>query len=208
MITKRGSLAALLLLATAAPSATVLADDVQYYNDAATGVTYRQTTQTVRRPITETHLEQRDSIVYRPRVTTELRDTPQSTPLVITEYHWTPVYRRSWNVFAPPYLTYEWLPQTHLETRTDIVKTACTRSELVPEKVTQQVPVTTQSYVEDKIVSHVAVGRSPGAGANVAAQNTAPVDQNGVSIGGISKMDSDPPRGGTAWRPGVNTLQR
>ena len=174
----------------------------------ATAARIPLTAQTVNRPVTETHLEQRESVVYRPRVTTELRDTPQTTPLVVTEYHWTPVYRRSWNVFAPPYLTYEWLPQTHVETRTDIVKTACTRSEYVPEKVTQQVPVTTQSYVPEKIVTHSYVGRAPNAAASVAVQNTAPADQSGVSIGGISKMDSDPPRGGTAWRPGVNTLQR
>jgi hypothetical protein len=206
MIKKRSSLAALILLAAASQAAPILADDVQYYDQ--NGITYRQTTQTVKRPITETHLEARESIVYRPRVTTELRDTPQSTPLLITEYHWTPVYRRTWNVFAPPQLTYEWLPQTRMETRTDIVKTACTRSEYVPEKVTYQAPVTTQTYVEDKIVSHVAVGRSPNAAANVAVQAPPSTDQNGVSIGGISKMESDPPRGGTAWRPGNATLQR
>jgi hypothetical protein len=135
------------------------ADEVRYFEKD--GVTYRETRQVVRRPVVETKLEARDCTVYRDKLTTQLQDTPRTIPVAITEYHWVPVWHRPLNPFAAPYLTYQMVPQTRWESRSDTVKTAVTRREVVPEKITQHVPVTTQRFVEDEIISRVAVGTRP-----------------------------------------------
>jgi hypothetical protein len=199
-------------LAFGASASALRADDVRYYDN--NGVTYRETRQVVRHPITETHLETRESTVYQNRLTTEMRDTPRSIPVAITEYHWTPVYRRTWNLFAPPVLTYELLPQTRWETRNDTVQTPYVHSEMVPQKVTQQVPVTTQRLVESEYVSRVAVGPSTGAAAsNIAGAapagggpSASVADRS--AIGGIHQLDSDPPRSGATWRPATDSAFR
>ena len=141
-------------------AASLLADDVRYFEKD--GVTYRETRQVeVRRPVVETKIEARDCTVYRDKFTTEVQDTPRSIPVAITEYHWVPVWHRPWNPFAAPYLTYQMAPQTRWETRNDTVKTSVTRRQVVPEKITQQVPVTSQRFVEDEIISRVAVSTRP-----------------------------------------------
>ncbi len=230
--------AALAILVLAGSGAWLSADDVRYFEKD--GVTYRETRQVVRRPVVETRMEARDCTVYRDQVTTELQEMPRSIPVAITEYHWVPVWHRSLNPFAAPYLTYQMAPQTRWETRNDTVKTAVTRRQVVPEKITQQVPVTTQRFVEDEIISRVAVGTRPAATAAPAAAPaavpaTAPVVggrygmpaadpvvggrysqpntltppsnpsevANRTAIGGVMKLDSDPPRGGSSWRRGM-----
>ena len=206
-------LAILAALASGVAGPALRADDVRVYDN--NGVTYRETRQTVRHPITETHLETRESTVYQNQVTTEMRAVPRTYPVAITEYHWTPVYRRTWNLLAPPVLTYELVPQTRWETRSDTMQVPYTRSDLVPQKVTQQVPVTTQRMVESQYVSTVAVGVSTaGAGyANSAPGSTGPsaaasvADRSGA-IGGIHQLDSDPPRAGASWRPAPDATIR
>jgi hypothetical protein len=225
------------MLVLAGSGAWLPADDVRYFEKD--GVTYRETRQVVRRPVVETRMEARDCTVYRDKFTTELQDTPRSFPVAITEYHWVPVWRRPLNPFAAPYLTYEMVPQTRWETRSDTMKTAVTRREVVPEKITQQVPVTTQRFVEDEIISRVAVGsRPPGisapggaaapvaggryaapaadpvAGGRYSQPNTLPPPSNPAevanrtAIGGVMKLDSDPPRGGSSWRAGDDSIRR
>lgn len=211
--------AALALLLLAGRAATAAADDVKYFEKD--GVTYRETRQVVRRPVVETRLEARDCTIYRDKLTTEVQDVPRSIPVAITEYHWVPVVRRSWNPFAPPYVAYEMVPQTRWETRNDVVKATVTRRQVVPEKVTQQVPVTTQRYVEDEIISRVAVSTRPAGAANTAIAGTPPATlpvnpnvapaaaatgngssiANRPAIGGVRKLDIDPAKGPSDWRP-------
>ena len=201
-------------LALAFGSLPARADDVRYYEQG--GTTYRETRQTVRHPIVETRMEDRESTVYRDTYSTVLQDTPRTFPVAVTEYHWVPVWRRSWNPFAPPYLTYEMVPQTRWETHSDTVKTSVTQHQVVPEKITYQVPVTTQRYVDSPIVSRVAVSSAP-PGATIASSPTsAPAGgssapggsssdvANRTAIGGVMKLDSDPPRGGNVGS-GVGT---
>lgn len=199
--------AAMMLLLLAGQADAALADDVKYFEKD--GVTYRETRQVVRRPIVETKMEARDCTVYRDKLTTEVQDMPRTIPVAITEYHWVPVWRRSLNPFAAPYVVYEMVPQTRWETRSDTVKATVTRRQVVPEKVTQQVPVTTQRYVEDEIISRVAVGSKPGGGtapatlpATPAAVPTADSSvANRTPIGGVMKLDTDPAKGPSDWRP-------
>lgn len=212
--------AALAMLLLASRFAAVAADDVKYCEKD--GITYRETRQVVRRPVVETHLEARETTVYRDKFTTETKDVPRTIPVAITEYHWVPVWRRSLNPFAPPYLAYQMVPQTRWTTRSDTVKASVMRHEVVPEKVTQQVPVTTQRYVEDEIVSRVAVGSRPAGAASLAgspppavapaAPAAAPIGGSSVAnrpaIGGIQKLDTDPPRGTSDWRPGSDAVRR
>lgn len=214
---------AMLLLASRA--ATSAADDVKYFEKD--GVTYRETRQVVRRPVVETKLEARDCTVYRDKLTTEVQDVPRSYPVAITEYHWVPVVRRSWNPFSPPYVAYEMVPQTRWETRSDTVKATITRRQVVPEKVTQHVPVTTHRYVEDEIISRVAVGTRPAAAANTAIAGTPAVTAPGMlpatpgatatgdssmanrtAVGGVMKLDTDPAKGPSDWRPAVGDPAR
>jgi hypothetical protein len=159
-------------LVLAVSCAGLLADDVRYFEKD--GVTYQETRRVVKRPVVESHLEARESTVYRDKYTTEVQDTPRTIPVAITEYHWVPVWRHSWNPFAPPYLAYQMVPQTRWETRSDTVKTSVVRRQVVPEKIVQQVPVTTQRVVEDEIISRVAMpSRPPGVNTQIAAPSAA-----------------------------------
>ncbi len=220
------------MLVLAASGARLAADDVRYFEKD--GMTYRETRQVVQRPVTETHMESRNTIVYRDKYTTELQDMPRSIPVAVTEYHTVPVWRNSWNIFAPPYLTYEQVPYTRWETRSDTVKTQVTRRQVVPETITQQVPVTSQRIVQDEIISRVAVSQAPagtapgsalpgtglpGSSAPADTQTAAsgaptsiygsPNQPNNASsdmakrtaVGGVMKLDSDPPRSGADLAP-------
>ena len=210
--------AALAMLVLAVCAARSSAQDAPRYFEKD-GVTYRETRQVVRRPVVETHMEARECTVYRDKFTTEVQETPRSIPVAITEYHWVPVWHRPWNPWGAPYLTYQMQPQTRWETRNDTVKTSVVRRQTVPEKITQQVPVTSQRFVEDQIVTTVAVGtwptgiNAPGAivagpaGGAPAPDPTAgnryspPPPSNPVAAGRYGAPAVDPASGGRYGQP-------
>jgi hypothetical protein len=129
----------------------------------------------------------------------------------ITEYQWQPRWEYGWNVFAPPSLVYRQVPVTRWETRKETVRVPVTRRELIPEKQVENVPVTRQKFAEREIITRVEV--SPGTPA-IAGKSTDPFAPADLSvarrepIGTGSKLESDPPRQSSAWKPPSSMMRK
>ena len=167
-----------------------VAQDVRYYDQD--GVTYRETRHVVQRPVSATEIQQREQVVYRQQVTTESHEQVRTVQTPVVEYQWVPRLHGRWNPFTQPYVVHEQVPVTHWETHTEIVTVPVTRSEWVPETRVVDVPIVTQRMANEEVISRVAVGPSPSTGSTVAG---------GVSIGGVARLDNDPPRGTTLLQP-------
>jgi len=199
----------LLLAATlvAAIAMSSLADEVKYVEE--NGVTYRETKQVIPQVVTETRLEPREVTVYREKITTDLKQIDRPYQVPITEYQWVPGWQRSWNPFAPPVLTYRLMQVKRFETRTESVQIPVTNRQIVPEKLTQQVPVSTQRVLNNTYISRVAVGTKPapaGSTGDPFANESATARRETVSDG--AKLDSDPPRDGSMWRAADSGMRR
>jgi hypothetical protein len=102
----------------------------------------------------------------------------------VTEQQWVPGYQRTWNIFAPPVLSYRLLPVTRWETRSETVRIPITKREYIPQQQVQHVQVPSTKIAEEKIVRRVAIGlEGAGGAANVARSD---------SFGGTS-LDDNPP---------------
>ncbi len=182
---------AVLLLGTLAPAA--LADDVEYFEKD--GIRYQRIRQVTQRPITDVRYEPRESNVYRERFTTDLHETTRTYQVPVTEQQWVPGYQRTWNLLAPPVLSYRLMPVTRWETRTETVKVPLTRREVVPEKQTVQVPVYNTRYAQEEVVRHVAVG-TVGSGSGSAAS----VARSDGGSGAASEEEPAPRENSSDWR--------
>ncbi len=196
-----------------------MADDVRYYEDG--GITYRETTQTVKRPIPHTEMQPRDVTYYREKYTTDLQDVTRTYQVPVTQYQYEPHVEGRWNPFAQPTVTYRMVPRTHWETKTEVVKIPVSRREVVPETVTHQVPVTTHKIAEDKVVSRVAIGTAGTVSAGTLAANPSSLSNGGStfnasttqggssdSVGGVSKLDPNQPKQNPDWRASDALLRR
>jgi hypothetical protein len=199
---------AVLVVLCAAPWARGT-EAVHYY--AKDGVTYRETRRVVQRPVSETHAQQSTQTVYREENVTELRDTTRERWTPVTEYRWEAVWIGRWNPFVQPYLAYRYVPRTHWQRATETVKTPVVCRRLVPETRVVSVPVTTQRMVEEETITRVAVS---GAAAPqlpwtqpTSTASLVPVPGDSGPIGGVARLESDPPRQGvsTAWRASSST---
>ncbi len=181
-------LTVVILLAIAGPR-LALADDVTYIEKD--GIRYRETRRVVRRPVPTTKIEEREKIVYRQQFSTEMRDTTRFYKTPVTQYQWTTKIHGRWNPFVTPYTTYDLVPVTRWEQRTETVSVPFNRQEWVPEKQIVKVPVTTYQMAEDEVISRVAVGAATGGASAIARR---------PGLGGV-EMNSDPPRKGSGgWQ--------
>jgi hypothetical protein len=187
------------ILAMSLLAANISAQDVKYVEE--NGVTYQETRRVIQRPIMETKMVPQEQTRYRTQYRTELQPSQRHYNVPITEYRWEPEWVGRWNPFATPYVTYRWKPVTRWEPRTETVQIPYTRTEVIPEKVTTNVPVTTPRYVNEEHFSRVPVSaRTQGVGPSDPFDK----EESGVAsretIGGVRRLDSDPPREGD-WRP-------
>jgi hypothetical protein len=84
----------------------------------------------------------------------------------------------------------------HWETRAEVVKVAVPRRQVVPVTTTIKVPMTTERVVEqDVVVSRTIVGGTPTTDPFAGQTQVAGASQQ---IGGIARLDRDPPRRGSA----------
>jgi len=185
----RTTLAALVLI-PAVGGQTLLGEEPRYFEKD--GVTYRETREVVQRPMAETRLEQREQTVYREQLSTQVQETYRTYQTPVTEYQLVTVLRGRWNPFVLPYLSNEMVPVRRWETRQEIVRTPVARRDLVPETRVVQVPVTTHRIVEEEVIRRVAV--TPPGGT--------------TSVGGVARLENDPPRQGSNWRSSTSTVQR
>jgi hypothetical protein len=189
----RRNLALLLAWPLLSPLLARADDAVKYVED--NGVTYRVATHTVHRPVCETHYEDRQQTVYAEQVQTQFLPSQRTSYVPTVEYVTEPYVANRWNPFGQPYLAYRTVPRMRWEARTEAVQLPVVQRQVVPQQQTVKVPVTTQRFVDEEQTSKVAVAVKPGdplgGSSSIATRSPA---------GGTS-LDTDPPRGGTAWRP-------
>jgi len=199
------------LLGAAAPNGR--ADDVRYYEN--NGVTWRESRRTVEDRVPVSRMEERTETVYREEFTTEMRDTTRTSRTPVTEYRWEAFWVNRWNPLAQAYVAYRQVPHTRWETRTETVQVPVNTRRLVPETRVVRRAVGSFQTVKRDVVSRVPVGGSrTSVGATLAAGSLTPIQAPSVAqrprIGGISRIESDPPRYGTAtaWRASTDAVRR
>ena len=175
-----------------AASACGAQSEVRYYQQD--GVTYRETRATVRRPVSETQIQEHQQTVYRPRYSTHIHQASRTVYTPVIQYHWQARWYGWWNPFQEPYVAYDLEPYTYWQARQETFRMPVSQQELVPEQRTVRVPVTTLRFVEKEEVWRVAIV-PPG---QAASSPPPPVQTaEGGPIGGIARLDGDPPRQGT-----------
>ena len=185
------------------------AGDVRYFEQ--NGITYRETRQVVQRPVYQTEMRPTTRTVYRQEQATEMRETTRTWWSPVTEHTYEAVWMGRWNPFVEPYLAYRPRTSTRWEARSEKVQAPVTVSRWVPHTETVETAVTVQRMLPEEIVSRVAVGGSrvavpsavAAAPANTGALAPVPWPAPTTAVGGVARLDNDPPRRGanTAWRP-------
>jgi hypothetical protein len=200
----RGFVAAALGVLVAVPAAW--GSDVRYYEQ--NGVTYCETRRTVEERIPESRMVEHSQTVYREEFTTEFQESTRTYWTPVTEYRWEPYLAGRWNPFIEPYVAYRQVPHTRWEQRTEVVRVPVSTRRLVPETRTVRQPVASFRTVQRDVVNRVAVSPSPTR--SPLNQVTTPALATRPTIGGISRLDKDPPRQGTstAWRASTDTYRR
>jgi hypothetical protein len=187
MIRGNSTLLALTLAALATPVA--VAQEPRYFVE--NGIQYRETTQVMQRPITETKYQPHETSGVAPRYTTDMQESVRTYQVPVVEQQWVPGLQRTWNVFAPPVLSYRLMPVTRWETRTETVRLPVTKVEYVPTKSVVQVPITNTHIAEERIVRREAIGPA-GSGGGTAVARTEPVQSFGGSSAETAAVPSDP----------------
>lgn len=190
----RGLVLSLFFIGTATP---LLAEDTRYVE--RNGITYKEVVQTIKKPVSETTYQTHTEKFYQERVTTDIQESQRAYFTPVTEYSWEAYTPFTLNPFAPPRVAYRWVPKTRWEQRTETVRTPITRRELVPAERTVSRPVTTLRMVEEEQVTRIAIAPP--------AQPTASVASR-TAIGGVSNLQSDPPRVGTTYLGPMQNIRR
>jgi len=211
----------ILALLGAAATCDAVANEVRYYEQD--GVTYRETRQVVQRPVYQTEMQPATQTVYRQEQSTETRETTRTWWSPVTEHGCEAVLVGRWNPFIKPYFVYRPTTRTRWESRTETVQAPVTVTRWVPQTQTTEKAVTVQRMVPEEIVSRVAIGRTGNATATSPMLSSAgqygstgalapvPLPASTATslrpLGGVARLDSDPPRRGvtTAWRPSTPT---
>lgn len=165
--------AALAVATLAALVSPAVAQNVQVVEE--NGIQYRVTTHVTQKAIPETKWVPSETTQVSPRYTTEMQDSVRTYQVPVTEQQWVPGYQRTWNLFAPPVLSYRLMPVTRWETRTETVKVPVTKVDYVPYKQVQHIPVTNTRIANETHVSRVAIGIAPGASGGTAVASTQPL---------------------------------
>jgi hypothetical protein len=169
----RGTSTALAIAALAALAAPAAAQqNVQVVEE--NGIRYQVTTQVTQKAIPETKWVPSETTQVRPQYTTEMQDSVRTYQVPITEQQWVPGYQRTWNLLAPPVLSYRLMPVTRWETRTETVKVPVTKVAYIPYKHVQHIPVTNTRIANETHTSRVAIGVVPGASPGTAVASTQP----------------------------------
>jgi hypothetical protein len=179
------------------------ADDVRYY--AENGITYQETRQTVRERVPETRYEERQQVVYRQQLSTQLQTRVRSFWTPVTEYRWEAYWEGWWNPLTGPHLVYHYVPRTFWQQRTETVKVPTAVRRLVPETRTIRVPVVGWRAVDREVTRRVAVRGAIGPSPPPGSAALSPPQE----IGGIARLDS-PVRHGVASgrRASTPTMRR
>ncbi len=172
-------------------SSAVAQNNVRYFEKD--GMTYRESRSVVKRPVVQTELQPRERVTYREQVSTSYEPRARTIYTPVTTYQWQARWQDVLNPFKPATMAYQLVPQTHWQAHVEQVETPVTRRELVPQREVVDVPVTTRRYVDEEIIRRTVV--NPRGSTSVARRE---------NIGGVTRLENDPPREGTNWRPADN----
>ncbi|HZZ27446.1 MAG TPA: hypothetical protein VFE46_05505 [Pirellulales bacterium] len=161
----------------------------QIETDPQTGVQYQVTRQVYKRPVSETHIEQRPYVAYSEQQSIEYQPSYHTVYTPVTEYSWEPYMANRWNPFSSPTVGYHYVAHTRWDTRTEVTQVPLTRHDFVPEQHMAQVPVTTQRLVDEEHITRVAL--SGGSGTDPFTNRT--VANGSSQIGGVA-LQQDPPK--------------
>lgn len=127
------------------------------------GKTYEETRRVVRREEWVPQVEERKQTVYRQQVDTEPQKVNRSYYVPVTEYRWQPVMQGRWNPFVDPYYTYQMVPYTRWELKTDTQTVTVPKPKVVPETQTVKVWVTKPRVVEQEVITRVEIPKTDAA---------------------------------------------
>ncbi len=197
----RGISTALAIVAFSVVAASdAYAQNVQVVEE--NGIQYRVTTQVTQRAIPETKWVPSETTQVSPRYTTEMQDSVRTYQVPITEQQWVPGWQRTWNVFAPPVLSYRLMPVTRWETRTETIRVPVTKVDYVPYKQVQHIPVTNTRIAEERIVRREAIGIAGSAGGTAVAskQSVQPLTSDASASGAPDAAASTDPYGSPTFQ--------
>ncbi len=165
------------------------------------GVVWRERIATVRRPVAEMRYRERQETVYREKTTAKTQEFSRTYFVPVTQYYYQQRVQDWWNPFRPTTVSYQPVPYVHWSPRTEKVSRPVTVREMVPEKRIVRQPERILSFVNEKqVVDRVVVRdtRRPANTAIATVPSRAPVSVAQQPIVGGFRMQSDPPRYGTA----------
>jgi hypothetical protein len=195
-------------------AASPLAAEVRYYQDQ-NGVTWREETSKVQRPVRELEMETRQQQVYRQQDTTSVQQYQYLTYSPVVQYQWVPRVHDWWRIFQEPYVAYHLEPSVTWQPRPYQISVPTTQRQWIPETRTVQVPVARLKMVEQEQTTRTAVqadprwlaGQTPpappassGALATAPSPTYLPAPQVTSQYGGIARLDDGLPRVGMAER--------
>jgi hypothetical protein len=179
----------------------------------------RAAAQDARVPVAEQRTEARQETVYRPEYVTELRDVYRTVYVPVTQYHW----EARWRPLQSP--NWAWQPVAHVrwETRVEKSQVPYTSQHYVAETRTVQTPYLALRFAGQQRSAPIAsasqqapgninlapgttTARAPAMPATpqaTASPHAAPAPSriaDDPRLGGILRMDSDPPRRGRLLR--------
>jgi len=181
------------LIGQAVPAA-LAQDAVRYFEE--NGVTYQEIRRSVPQLVWSTEYQNREQVIYRPEVTTELVDSHRSVPVPVTQYRWVTRIEGRWNPFVEPYVAYDWVPTTHWQYRAEPIKVPVTTTRWTTERRVVQVPVAQQRLAQREEIRRVPVAWAP---------RPVPSPQG---YGGVARMESAPLRHGSTWQGGPPVIRR
>jgi hypothetical protein len=203
--------AAVAILASVLGVTSASADEIRYYEQ--NGITYRETRQIVQRPVCETHLQPTSRTIYREQISSECRDVVRTVWVPVTQYCCQSYVEVRCTYGEPYYATYA-VPQVCWEQRIETIRTPVVCRRWVPECQTTLVPATTQRMACQEVVTRVALNTNgqPVMGSACApcpcavpvlapAMGQNPISTMNEPMGGLARLQQDPPRYGTSAAP-------
>ena len=212
----------------AAADSGAIGNQTRYYTE--NGVTYRETRRRVREPVSQTQYRDQTQTVYRSQYTTKMQDYEQAGYAPVTQYYWQPRWHGTWRIFQDPHLAWHLKPHTTWQRVTQRVQVPVTVSQVVPETRTVKIPETQLRFVEREQIERVAVAPQPTLASVPALQfvstpqvavappiydpyairlpstapiyNVSPIYSPYTVVGGIARLDGDPPRYGIGYSEG------
>jgi len=173
------------------------------------GTTYRVTRRVVKTPVTYTEWKEHTETVYIEQYVTEQRDSYRTVYAPLTEYRCEPRWHDWWNPLSRTHIAYHMKPVTRWETRAEKYRAPVTYRRVVPETRIVRTPSSkVRLEAREQIVSRIPVtSRIPVAQRRPLASGIVRDLRGGEPVGGISRLERDPPRRGTR-SPAPATIRR